>query len=100
MKPGYIYIITNNNHTVLYTGVTSNLTKRIKEHEDKRYQGSFSARYNVNKIVYYEAFQMIGDAISREKQIKAGSRAKKIALINSINAEWTDLYEEIVTLFG
>ena len=100
MKPGYIYIITNNNHTVLYTGVTSNLTKRIKEHQDKRYQGSFSARYNVNKIVYYEAFQMIGDAISREKQIKAGSRAKKIALINSINAEWNDLYKEIITLFG
>ena len=100
MKPGYIYIITNNNHTVLYTGVTSNLTKRIKEHQDKRYQGSFSARYNVNKIVYYEAFQMIGDAISREKQIKAGSRAKKIVLINSINAEWNDLYEEIVELFG
>ena len=100
MKPGYIYIITNNNHTVLYTGVTSNLTKRIKEHQDKRYQGSFSARYNVNKIVYYEAFQMIGDAISREKQIKAGSRAKKIALINSINEEWNDLYEEIVELFG
>lgn len=100
MKPGYIYIITNNNHTVLYTGVTSNLTKRIKEHQDKRYQGSFSARYNVNKLVYYEAFQLIGDAISREKQIKAGSRAKKIALINSINAEWNDLYEEIVELFG
>ena len=100
MKPGYIYIITNNNHTVLYTGVTSNLTKRIKEHQDKRYQGSFSARYNVNKLVYYEAFQLIGDAISREKQIKAGSRAKKIALINSINAEWNDLYKEIVTLFG
>lgn len=99
MKPGYIYIITNNNHTVLYTGVTSNLTKRIKEHQDKRYQGSFSARYNVNKLVYYEAFQLIGDAISREKQIKAGSRAKKIALINSINAEWNDLYEEVVKLF-
>ncbi|MFM1754185.1 MAG: hypothetical protein RLZZ236_1124 [Bacteroidota bacterium] len=100
MKPGYIYIITNNNHTVLYTGVTSDLTKRIKEHQDKRYQGSFSARYNVIKLVYYEAFQLIGDAISREKQIKAGSRAKKIALINSINAEWNDLYKEIVTLFG
>ena len=100
MKPGYIYIITNNNHTVLYTGVTSDLTKRIKEHLDKRYQGSFSARYNVNKLVYYEAFQLIGDAISREKQIKAGSRAKKIALINSINAEWNDLYKEIITLFG
>mgnify|MGYP000004496984 FL=1 len=100
MKPGFIYIITNKNHTVLYTGVTSNLPKRIKEHQDKRYQGSFSAKYNANKLVYYEAFQMIGDAISREKQIKAGSRAKKIALINSVNAEWNDLYEEVVTLFG
>ena len=100
MKPGFIYIITNNNHTVLYTGVTSNLSKRIKEHQDKRFQGSFSARYNVNKLVYYETFQMIGDAISREKQIKAGSRAKKIALINTVNAEWNDLYEEIVELFG
>jgi putative endonuclease len=100
MKPGFIYIITNKNHTVLYMGVTSNLSKRIKEHQDKRFQGSFSARYNVNILVYYEAFQMIGDAISREKQIKAGSRAKKIALINTVNAEWNDLYEEIVELFG
>jgi putative endonuclease len=100
MKPGFIYIITNKNHTVLYTGVTSNLSERIKEHQEKRYQGSFSVRYNANKLVYYEAFQMIGDAITREKQIKAGSRAKKLALINSINAEWNDLYEEIVELFG
>ncbi len=100
MKPGFIYIITNKNHTVLYTGVTSNLPKRIKEHQDKRYKGSFSARYNANKLVYYEAFQMIGDAISREKQIKAGSRAKKIALINFVNAEWNDLYDVIVGLFG
>ena len=100
MKPGFIYIITNKNHTVLYTGVTSNLPKRIKEHQVKRYQDSFSARYNANKLVYYEAFQMIGDAISREKQIKAGSRSKKLALINSVNAEWNDLYEEIVGLFG
>ena len=100
MIPGFIYIITNKNHTVLYTGVTSNLSKRIKEHQDKKYQGSFSARYNANKLVYYEAFQMIGDAINREKQIKAGSRAKKLALINSVNAEWNDLYEEIVGLFG
>jgi putative endonuclease len=100
MKPGFIYIITNKNHTVLYTGVTSNLPKRIKEHQDKIYQGSFSAKYNANKLVYYEAFQMIGDAISREKQIKAGSRSKKIALINTVNAEWNDLYEEIVALFG
>ena len=96
MKHGFIYIITNNKHTVLYTGVTSNLNKRIKEHQDKRYQGSFYARYNANKLVYYEAFQMIGDAINREKQIKAGSRKKKLKLIEEKNPEWKDLYQEII----
>jgi putative endonuclease len=95
MKPGFVYIITNKNHTVLYTGVTSNLPNRIIEHIEKHHPDSFSARYNVTKLVYYEQSQMIGDAIGREKQIKAGSRAKKIALINSINPEWNDLYEEI-----
>ena len=95
MKPGFVYIITNKNHTTLYVGVTSNLPTRILEHIEKRYRDSFSARYNLNKLVYYEPFQMIGDAIGREKQLKAGSRAKKTALINSINPEWKDLYEEI-----
>ena len=71
MKPGFIYIITNKNHTVLYTGVTSNLPNRIIEHLEKHHPDSFSAKYNVNKLVYYEQFQMIGDAIGREKQIKA-----------------------------
>jgi putative endonuclease len=86
--------------TAINLRAVENLPKRIKEHQEKRYQGSFSARYNANKLVYYEAFQMIGDAISKEKQIKAGSRAKKIAIINSVNAEWNDLYDEIVGLFG
>ena len=95
MKPGFIYIITNKNNSTLYVGVTSNLPERILEHIEKRYQDSFSAKYNLNKLVYYEAFQMIGDAIGREKQLKAGSRAKKIALINALNPEWKDLYEEI-----
>lgn len=95
MKPGFIYIITNKNHTVLYTGVTSNLPNRIIEHLEKRHPDSFSAKYNVTKLVYYEQFQMIGDAIGREKQIKAGSRTKKVALINSINPDWNDLFEEI-----
>jgi putative endonuclease len=71
MKPGFIYIITNKNNIVLYIGVTSNLPDRIMEHKEKRFQNSFSARYNLNKLVYYEAFQMIGDAIGREKQLKA-----------------------------
>ena len=95
MKPGFIYIITNKNNTTLYVGVTSNLPERILAHKEKRHGGSFSAKYNLNKLVYYEQFQMIGDAIGREKQLKAGSRAKKIALINALNPEWKDLYEEI-----
>jgi putative endonuclease len=95
MKPGFIYIITNKNNTALYIGVTSDLSKRIMEHTEKRYLKSFSARYNLNKLVYYEQFQMIGDAIGRGKQLKAGNRATKESLINSINPDWNDLYEEI-----
>jgi putative endonuclease len=95
MKPGFIYIITNKNNTTLYIGVTSNLPQRILEHKEKRYQSSFSAKYNLNKLVYYEQFQMIGDAIGREKQLKGGSRVVKIKLIESINPNWHDLYEEI-----
>ena len=95
MKPGFIYIFTNKNNTTLYIGVTSNLPKRITEHKEKRYQNSFSVRYNLNKLVYYECFQMIGDAIGREKQLKAGNRATKEMLINSINPNWNDLFEEI-----
>jgi putative endonuclease len=95
MKPGFIYIITNKYQTVVYTGVTSNLAKRILEHKEKRYPNSFSARYNVNVLVYYEQFQWIGDAIAREKQIKAGSREAKNELIRSLNPTWKDLYNDI-----
>jgi len=95
MKQGFIYIITNNNNTTLYVGVTSNLPKRIVEHKEKRYQDSFSARYNLCKLVYYEQFQNIVDAIAREKQLKAGSRIKKLKLINDFNSEWKDLFEDI-----
>lgn len=95
MKPGFTYIITNRYQTVVYTGVTSNLPKRILEHKEKRYSNSFSARYNVNVLVYYEQFHWIGDAIAREKQIKAGSRETKNELIRSINPTWQDLFEEI-----
>lgn len=100
MKPGFIYIITNKNNTVLYIGVTSNLPQRIEEHKQKRYENSFSARYNLNKLVYYEQFQMIGDAIGREKQLKAGNRATKEKLINSINPTWNDLYDEIIDIMN
>ncbi|WP_167341785.1 GIY-YIG nuclease family protein [Nonlabens sp. SY33080] len=95
MKPGYVYIMTNRNNTTLYVGVTSNLEQRVKEHKCKKHPKSFTARYNLGKLVYYEAHQMIGDAIGREKQLKAGSRAKKIALIESINPEWLDLCNEL-----
>lgn len=95
MKPGFIYIITNTYNTTLYIGVTSNLPKRILEHIEKRFENSFTSRYNLNKLVYYEQFQMIGDAIGREKQLKAGSRASKIKLIEDMNPLWNNLFSEI-----
>ena len=98
MKPGFIYILTNYKNTTLYIGVTSNLPQRIIEHKEKKYQNSFSARYNLNKLVYYEQFQMIGDAIAREKQLKGGTRANKVDLINSLNPKWEDLFDSIENL--
>ena len=98
MKPGFVYIITNKNNTTLYIGVTSNLPKRIVEHKEKKYKKSFSARYNLDKLVYYECFQMIGEAIGREKQLKAGNRATKEKLINTINPNWKDLYDDIIDI--
>ena len=95
MKPGFIYIVTNTYNTTLYIGVTSNLPKRILEHIEKRFENSFTSRYNLNKLVYYEQFQMIGDAIAREKQLKGGSRSAKVKLIQSVNPLWKDLFGEI-----
>ncbi len=95
MKPGFVYIITNKYQTVVYVGVTSNLPKRILEHKNKKYPQSFSARYNLMFLVYYEQFQEIGDAIAREKQINAGSRENKNKLIKSLNPTWEDLYGTI-----
>jgi putative endonuclease len=95
MKPEFIYIISNEYQTVVYIGVNSNLPQRILEHKKKRHPNSFSARYNLNVLVYYEQFQWIGDAIAREKQIKAGSRKSKNELISSINPTWKDLYDDI-----
>ena len=100
MKPGFIYILTNKNNTTLYVGVTSNLIARIQQHKEQRYKTSFTARYHLHKLVYYEAFQMIGDAIAREKQLKAGKRAKKVALIEQLNPNWEDLYDRAVEEFG
>lgn len=95
-RGGAVYIMTNKNHTTLYTGVTSDLKKRVYEHKNKIHPHSFTAKYQLNKLVYYEGFQSIEEAISREKQIKGGSRKKKIDLINSMNNDWNDLYAEIM----
>jgi putative endonuclease len=89
-----VYILTNKRNTVLYTGVTSNLMARIQEHREKLLPG-FTNRYNVSKLVYYEAGYDASGAIVREKQIKAGSRRNKIELINRLNPEWRDLYDEL-----
>jgi putative endonuclease len=89
----WVYIMTNTNNTVLYTGVTSDLINRCHEHRAKKHPTSFSAKYNANKLVWYQKFNDIDLAIAREKQIKAGSRKNKIELIESVNAEWLDLFE-------
>ena len=86
--------MTNKNNSVLYTGITNDLKRRIYEHKEKFVSG-FTKKYNVRKLVYYEVFQDPENAILREKQIKAGSREKKIDLINTMNKEWRDLYEEL-----
>ena len=86
--------MTNPGNTVLYTGVTSDLSRRVFEHKEKQAEG-FTRKYNVMKLVYCEVFENIIDAITREKQIKAGSRKKKLELINSVNPEWKDLYVEL-----
>lgn len=85
-----VYIVTNKANTVFYTGVTSELQERTLQHKTKVYPG-FSARFNCNKLVHFELFQWIQDAIAREKQIKAGSRQKKIDLIVGSNPPWSDL---------
>ncbi len=93
-KQYYIYIMTNVMNTVLYVGVTNDLVRRVYEHKQKLADG-FTRKYNIVKLVYYEVFEDIENAILREKQIKAGSRQKKVQLINSMNREWRDLYDEL-----
>ncbi len=90
----FVYIMTNPFNRVLYIGVTNNIARRVFEHREKRTPG-FTQKYNTVKLVYYEIFENIADAITREKQLKAGSRKRKIELINSINPDWKDLYEAL-----
>jgi len=87
--------MTNPNNHVLYTGVTNNLSRRVLEHQQKIHPRSFTAKYNISKLVYYEPFDSINDAISREKQIKGGPRANKLKLIRSINPNFRDLADEL-----
>ena len=92
MNDYYVYIMTNKSGT-LYTGVTNNLRRRVAQHKSK-VSSSFTQKYNINKIVYFEATSDIYSAITREKQIKGWIRKKKIALIESVNPEWKDLSED------
>ena len=92
-KSGYFYIRTNAHNTVLYCGATTDLYKRVQEHKNKIFKNSFTLKYNVDRLVYFESFSIAGAAFEREKQIKAGSRKKKIELIVSLNPEWKDLSE-------
>ena len=87
----YVYIMTNQDNTVLYTGMTNDLQRRVIEHRSGM-GGVFSKKYKIYSLVYFEAGDDVTMAITREKQIKGGSRQKKIELINSINPEWEDLF--------
>jgi len=89
-----VYILTNKNNTTLYTGMTSDLRKRIYQHRNKLVKG-FTATYNTTKLVYFEVLEDPWNAIRREKQIKAGSRQKKTDLVNSFNPQWRDLYDKL-----
>ena len=94
-KGGYVYIMCSMNNTTLYTGVTSTLGARVTKHKENYYPNSFSAKYNCKKLVYYKWFDTIIEAIAEEKRIKGGSRKKKEILINSMNPEWKDLYDQV-----
>lgn len=96
VRGGSVYILTNRTHTVLYIGVTSELWVRLQEHREKKYPQAFTAKYNCNKLVYYENFISIEEAIAREKQLKNWHRAWKEKLISEKNPNWTDMYDEVM----
>ena len=95
MKEGYVYILFNERNGTLYTGVTSDLVGRVYQHKEKLAKG-FTMKYGVDKLGYYEVHNSILSAIESEKQIKGGSRKSKLALIESMNPGWNDLYDSIV----
>jgi putative endonuclease len=90
-----VYMMTNAHNTVIYTGVTNDLARRVYEHKNGL-GGIFTKKYNVVKLVYFEVTDNVQAALAREKQIKGGSRKKKLDLVNSVNSEWKDLYDEII----
>ena len=94
-KGGAVYILTNKNNNVLYTGVTSNLPVRMYQHKFKNYHIAFTSRYSVNKLVYYKGFDSIVEAITEEKRIKSGSRKNKIILVETSNPNWDDLSSQL-----
>ena|ERR1700761_985206 len=95
-RGGCVYIMTNKLNTVLYVGVSAGLAGRVWQHKNHTYPNSFTAKYNCEKLVYYAFFPRIEEAISEEKRLKGGSRKQKIQLIESINPQWKDLYDELL----
>jgi putative endonuclease len=91
----WTYITTNTWNKVLYTGVTSNLKSRIESHRNKKYLNAFTARYNADKLVWFQEFDSIIDARERERQLKAGNRARKLKLIEEMNPGWEDLFKTL-----
>ena len=94
-KGGYVYIMTNKWHTVLYTGVTAHLTRRVTQHKERLDPKSFTAKYNCDILVYYQGFSRIEDAIAEEKRIKGSSRITKLSLISAMNPTWKDLFDTL-----
>jgi putative endonuclease len=91
----FVYILTNRHHTTLYIGVTNDLVRRVHEHRIK-IASAFTTRYNVDQLVFFEETSVVRTAIAREKQLKAGSRERKIALINAMNPDWRDLFDDFL----
>ena len=94
-KCGYVYILFNKRNGTLYTGITSNIVKRVFEHKSKLVEG-FTSKHGIDKLGYYEIYDSVASAIEREKRIKGGSRKSKMALIEGMNPDWEDLYDSII----
>jgi len=92
----FVYILSNKSNNVTYIGITNNLARRVYEHKNKMVEG-FTSKYNVDKLIYYEEYKETQYALNREKQLKGWTKVKKANLINKLNPEWKDLYNQIGT---